>query len=165
MRKKTTNFEYIEIVKDVHNDFYNYDKTIYVHPHSKIIIGCPIHGDFEQSANSHKRGLGCRKCGSEKAKLKRFKDFNLFEKQVADIFKSIYILDNFVYNGSHKSSEVICKIHGSFNSTPANLLSRKGCKKCKNLKTVYNQLDFENKANLVHEFEFDYSKSLYEKNQ
>jgi hypothetical protein len=34
----------------------------YIDAHSKIIISCKIHGDFEQKANSHLNGHGCYMC-------------------------------------------------------------------------------------------------------
>ena len=41
----------------------SYEKsTNYKNAHSKMIITCSIHGDFEQEANSHITGCGCPKC-------------------------------------------------------------------------------------------------------
>lgn len=45
-----------------HGDVYNYDKVLYKSSRKGIIITCPIHGDFEQVAESHLKGLGCNKC-------------------------------------------------------------------------------------------------------
>ncbi len=53
---------FIEKANIKHNNFYNYDKVEYTNSSSKVIIGCPIHGDFEQEANSHIYGTGCPKC-------------------------------------------------------------------------------------------------------
>ena len=49
-----------------HNNFYNYDKSVYTGSLSKITITCPIHGDFEQIASNHLQGNGCQKCAIEK---------------------------------------------------------------------------------------------------
>ena len=48
-----------------HNNFYNYDKSVYCGK-EKIIITCPIHGDFQQNIYSHLYGYICFKCGVEK---------------------------------------------------------------------------------------------------
>lgn len=58
----------IEAAK-IHNNFYIYDKVIYKNAHDKVIITCPIHGDFEQSPNAHLRGQGCPKCSSNRILL------------------------------------------------------------------------------------------------
>ena len=52
--KKLTTEEYVSECKKIHNNKYSYDKTIYVNKRSKIIITCPIHGDFIQTAGKHK---------------------------------------------------------------------------------------------------------------
>lgn len=59
---KYTTEEFINICKKIHNNKYNYDKTIYESSLSKIIINCPTHGDFLQKACSHLTGYGCTKC-------------------------------------------------------------------------------------------------------
>ena len=50
-----------------HSDFYNYSKFIYKDAHSKGIIICPVHGEFEQDAHSHLKGSKCSKCSKEQA--------------------------------------------------------------------------------------------------
>ena len=57
----------IEVMNNIHNNFYNYEKTIYTTRHSDdVIITCPKHGDFNQSFHSHLKGHGCQKCSSSK---------------------------------------------------------------------------------------------------
>ena len=46
MKKRTTE-EFIELARQVHGDKYDYSKTVYVNKRNKVIITCPIHGDFE----------------------------------------------------------------------------------------------------------------------
>ncbi len=55
-----------ERANKAHNNFYSYDKTLYVHPKTKVIITCPEHGDFEQGPIDHLGGHGCRKCFNSK---------------------------------------------------------------------------------------------------
>ena len=41
---------------------------------TKVIIGCPIHGDFEQTPTCHLQGQGCPECGKlQKANSHRTK--------------------------------------------------------------------------------------------
>jgi uncharacterized C2H2 Zn-finger protein len=63
--RKNTN-EFIEDVKKIHGDKYDYSKTIFKRAKDKIIITCKIHGDFEQEAYSHSIGTGCPKCSIHK---------------------------------------------------------------------------------------------------
>ena len=55
---------YIEKAKLVHNNFYDYSKSVYNGYKKKIIIICPIHGDFLQTPDNHIHGHGCPKCGN-----------------------------------------------------------------------------------------------------
>lgn len=62
-RKRKTTESFIEEAMAVHDNFYTYGKTKYTNIQSKIIITCPKHGDFEQTAKAHlKQHQGCPKC-------------------------------------------------------------------------------------------------------
>lgn len=63
---KLTQKEFIEKSILVHGDYYDYSKVVYVRNKDKVIIICPKHGEFEQEANSHLQGVGCKKCGIER---------------------------------------------------------------------------------------------------
>jgi hypothetical protein len=45
---------------------YLYDKSIYVNDRDKLIITCPLHGEFLQRPNQHLRGHGCPSCNESK---------------------------------------------------------------------------------------------------
>jgi very-short-patch-repair endonuclease len=62
LKNKTTKSEFIERGNEIHNFKYKYDKLQYENDRSKVLITCPIHGDFRQTANAHLRGCGCKKC-------------------------------------------------------------------------------------------------------
>ena len=64
--KKLNTQEFIKKANIVHNNKYNYDKTNYVLSNEKVIITCPIHGDFEQTPNHHLNGEGCPICKQSK---------------------------------------------------------------------------------------------------
>ncbi|AXF58505.1 hypothetical protein DVA43_02500 [Leclercia sp. W6] len=53
-------------VREVHGEHYDYSRALYVNAHTKIVIGCPVHGDFEQEPQHHAAGSGCRQCRDEK---------------------------------------------------------------------------------------------------
>lgn len=52
--------EFIRRSKEVHKDFYDYSKSVYTTRNSLIKIICPIHGEFEQKADNHMVGKGCK---------------------------------------------------------------------------------------------------------
>ena len=73
--------EFIEQANIVHNNKYDYSKSIYNGNDSKLIITCPIHGDFEQQPNNHLQGQGCKKC---------FKDKSNIENEIFNFIKLKY---------------------------------------------------------------------------
>ena len=64
---KLTQDQIICQFKGKHGNKYDYSKVVYKTTHVKVIIGCPIHGDFEQTPSKHKGGQGCPKCGNKVA--------------------------------------------------------------------------------------------------
>lgn len=61
--QKLTNDEFVARAKAVHRGKYGYGSVVYTHSQVKIVIACPVHGDFEQTPVEHLRGRGCMKCG------------------------------------------------------------------------------------------------------
>lgn len=64
--KRVSVEESIRKAKIIHGDFYDYSKVTYNKVADKVIIVCPIHGEFEQTMNNHLRGQGCPKCSQSK---------------------------------------------------------------------------------------------------
>jgi hypothetical protein len=62
---------FIREAKEKHHGYYSYNKINYKNSHKKVIITCPIHGDFEQTPNAHLNGQGCPKCATKLYKLER----------------------------------------------------------------------------------------------
>lgn len=60
---------YIKEVSIVHNNFYDYSKTIYTTARDTVIITCPEHGDFTQIARDHLNGRGCKSCKKSHGEL------------------------------------------------------------------------------------------------
>ena len=60
MQKNISDF--IKNATNVHGTKYDYSKVNYINNHTKAIITCRKHGDFEQTPNSHLNGRGCPKC-------------------------------------------------------------------------------------------------------
>ena len=63
--RKTTE-QFIKEANEVHDNKYSYEKTNYIKNQIKVIIECPIHGEFEQNPLSHIQGCGCPNCNESK---------------------------------------------------------------------------------------------------
>ena len=58
---------FIQKANNIHNNFYNYSKVKYINNSTKVIIICPIHGEFLQTPGHHiDQQNGCPKCKSSK---------------------------------------------------------------------------------------------------
>jgi len=56
---------YFREVAKIHNNRYDYSRAEYTYARNKIIIICPKHGEFRQTASSHlSQSAGCPKCSN-----------------------------------------------------------------------------------------------------
>lgn len=60
--KRVNQEMFIARARAVHGDKYDYSKTDYQDMRSKVLIVCPVHGEFWQRAQSHLLGNGCPAC-------------------------------------------------------------------------------------------------------
>lgn len=56
--------QFIDKANKVHDFKYDYSKSVYKNSMKKILIICPIHGEFYQKVNTHFNGAGCAICNS-----------------------------------------------------------------------------------------------------
>src|ERR1035437_6474325 len=64
--------KFISEANKIHNNKYNYSLVSYRNATTKIIIGCEIHGNFEQTPHNHLSGNGCPKCYGMKKTTEEF---------------------------------------------------------------------------------------------
>ena len=136
--------EFLNKVKKVHKNLYDYSKSNYVNAHTKIEIICPKHGPFFQTPNNHLRGQGCDKCKNEKTKYRcKTKTVN-FIKNSNIKHNNGYDYSKLNYINNHTDVEIICKKHGSFFQKPmVHLYFGCGCPKCVNIISK-SELEFLN---------------------
>lgn len=154
MEIKTLKF--IEKAKIIHADKYNYSLVKYIKSKLKIIIICPIHGEFEQRASGHLAGYGCSKCSSDKQKL----DINKFIEKAKEVHGDKYDYSLVEYKTYDENINIVCPIHGQFEQTPNNHLKGSDCLKCSLNNRVINN-NFVKKANKKHGDKYDYSLVNY----
>ena len=90
LSKTYTTDEFIEKAKTVHGEKYNYSKVEYINSKKKIIVTCPIHGDFLIEPNAFLMGRGCNKCGNSK------KGQNSIKKEFINFLASVVSKDNII---------------------------------------------------------------------
>jgi hypothetical protein len=154
MSKKITTEEFIERAKEIHGDRYDYSKVIYVKSIENVIITCPIHGDFEQSPNSHLCRHGCRKCNQVDNSWTYSKFVEVLTKKLGGTVPYKIIGE---YNGS-QSKILIEDVYGVCSVKPNNLLRgvTSGI-----ISAVNKDLYFINMAVEVHGLTYDYSLVKY----
>lgn len=119
--------EFIARANKVHNNFYNYNKVNYKNSISKIIIICPIHGEFLQNPQDHLTGYGCTKC-SNNYQIRCKKEFS---EKFSKIHNNKYDYSLVEYKNNNTKVKIICPIHGIFEQKPRTHLNY-GCPKCYN---------------------------------
>jgi hypothetical protein len=131
-----TTEDFIEKAKSVHGDKYDYSKVKYVNPNQKVLITCPIHGDFWQSPRKHINDKsGCPLCGymSESEKKKKI-DKEEFVRRATAVHGDLYDYTNVEYVSMTDKVKIGCPIHGAFMQSPKNHFDGKGCPICANSK-------------------------------
>ena len=88
-----------------------------------------------------------------------------FVKKANLVHGENYGYDESVYINSRTKIIINCSVHGNFNQLPATHLLGAGCKKCATettkIKITSNTDDFIEKANIIHNFKYDYSNTDY----
>lgn len=162
MTKKLTTEEFIQKAKQVHGNIYEYNKTIYKNSRTKVAIKCKKHGIFYQEPSSHLRGNGCPTCAKENNR----KTVEQFIIDATKIHQNLYDYSAVIYKDSKSPVSIKCNKCGNiFKQSPNSHLRGQGCPKCAvqkiQDKVSYTQEEWINKAILVHNNKYDYSKVIY----
>jgi len=156
--KQITTEEFIERSIKIHNNTFNYDKTIYTSCKNKVTITCKQHGDFLQLPSSHLIGRGCRLCAVKAQKYTTKEICILFNKKHNNLYDYSFVN----YINIEIPVVIVCKIHGKFSQKPTKHLIGQGCRKCNKPEKI-NKENFIKKATLKHGNKFDYSNIEYTK--
>jgi DNA polymerase-3 subunit epsilon len=122
-RRVVTTESFIAEAKEIYGDRYDYNKVDYKNRDHRVVVTCPVHGDFQVYAREHLDGKGCPKC--EKGEK--------FIAKLKEKFGERFGLGEFVYESSTSPVTLICPTHGAFSKLPhAILYSKCGCPECGN---------------------------------
>jgi len=163
--RRLTKQEFVDRANKVHNFKYDYSKLVYKNSTTKVVIICPIHGQFLQVPPSHLKGSGCPDCGRLSSDTARKLTKQEFVDRANKVHDFKYDYSEFVYKDLKTKGTIICPIHGPFLQTPHNHLQGKGCRDCGRLSGGRRKLtkqEFVDRSNKVHDFKYDYSEFVYE---
>jgi hypothetical protein len=159
--RKLTEEELIKRFNRIHHNKFDYSLMVYADINSKIKIICPIHGVFEQTVKNHLMGNDCFEC----SKRKRSKTTEEFINQAKTIHNNFYDYSLTKYKNYLTKVKIICPIHGEFDQFPQYHIKGSGCPKCGVEKTkkftVLGLKEFIDKANIIHNYKYDYNKVNY----
>ena len=86
--------DFIKQAKEVHSGKnYGYGKVDYKGNKEKVIIVCPVHGDFPQRPSDHLRGKGCPDCGRITLIEKQRLTIEEFIEKSNLIHNNLYVVD------------------------------------------------------------------------
>jgi hypothetical protein len=158
--------EYIKRFQDIHGTVYDYSKVVFKNCKTKVIIGCKIHGEFEQNIHSHLIGRGCSQCGLRKCADGISLSFETFQSRALEKYgtKFEYFKDKYI--NLSKKTLIRCPDHGMIYMTPkSHLICANGCKSCgsavQGKKKRYTHDEFIVLAKQKHGDLYDYTKTRY----
>ena len=148
--------DFIIKAKLVHRNKYDYSKVNYINVHTKIIIICPEHGEFEQTPAAHLwQKNGCPKCSRGAIIIHNTSNTDEFIAKAKSIHGDKYDYSKVDYKDNRIKITIICPEHGEFEQTPMGHLSGSGCSKC-----AYGSWDkdeFIERSRITHGDRYDYS--------
>jgi very-short-patch-repair endonuclease len=170
MPKIITQEEFLRRAEETWGDRYDYSNSVYKGSHIKLEVVCGLHGKFETTLSGHiSRKNGCPKCGDALAAKKRAYNIEHFVERSRDIFGNLYDYSESVYINNHTKIKIRCKIHGIWETSPHTHTSMKhGCPFCGHIvasgkRTTSSAKEFIDKANIVHDFKYNYDQVVYVK--
>lgn len=166
MRSRITNKEFKERGDKIFNNFYDYSKVNIINGlKDKVIVICPIHGEFTIAAYHHLEGMGCKKCALDKQLNKNWKE------EANKIHNYKYNYDKYVYVNNKTKGSIICPIHGEFQmSMNSHIHGKQGCPKCaqelKNKEKSLSLEEFIKKSKEIYGNDlFNYNDVIYVNNK
>lgn len=137
-RRKTTE-EFIEDASRVHGDKYDYSLVDYRQALSKVLIICPEHGRFSQTASEHLSGRGCSLCGRrQSSETRRRKAAQAFVAKAKKIHGDKYDYSKVKYACVRDPIIITCYKHGDFQQVPNDHLTEAGCPQCARESSYYS---------------------------
>lgn len=152
--------EFIKRARRVHGNKYDYSKVTYINMYTRVIIICPIHGQFSQVPSEHLRGYNCYKCGKLSMSRTLLCTQDEFISNAHTVHNYKFDYSQVIYIHCEKDVIIICPQHGPYSQTPKRHLIGKGCYTCARTNRLTQQ-DFLDRSIKVHGDTYGYSKVVY----
>ena len=146
---------------------FTYTNVVYVSSAIKVLVTCPLHGDFSISPNKLLCGRGCPTCKSTKISNALTRPVDSFVEAINVRYGSLYSVNISTYTNCKKPVQLTCKVHGAFTATPDTLLNKPntGCPACvKERQRILRSSTTEQfiaKAGKVHNNYYGYANVSY----
>ena len=163
--KKFTTEDFIKRANIVHNNKYEYDKTIYINSLEKVVIWCPKHGYFEQNAHSHLCGCGCPECAREEIGNRCRKPIEQFIIEANLIHGNVYDYSLVNYISAKTPVKIRCLLHGIFLQTPQHHLQGCGCPICSESHLEREVRIYLESNNIIYNYEQTWDWLIFERKQ
>lgn len=144
----------------IHGDRYDYSAVVYTKNTIQVDIICNVHGKFKQTPMSHLHGGNCMQC----YKASRFLSTSDVLSRYRQIHGDRYDYSSTIYENSDTKIDIICKVHGKFSQYPKDHESGRGCNKCYSDSNILTTPEFTDRAHIIHNNKYDYSKFTYVRN-
>lgn len=157
-QERYTTKSFIDKANSIHKNYYTYDKVVFKSIKHKIIITCPIHGDFKQDPHNHLKGYNCIKCSGF------YMDKETFIEKCNKIHNNKYGYNNVIYKNQNTKIDILCYKHGMFSQIPSSHLHGKsGCPRCKSSigENLIENILIENK--LIYKKQYTFKNLKYKK--
>jgi hypothetical protein len=123
--------EFVARARAVHGARYDYSKSDYQGSKKKIVIICPMHGEFQQLPNAHLAGpSGCPSCADKQRQATK----NATHRRQFEAWFEAHLGDQLElvseYQGMDEAITVRCKRHNSLQSICPRYLRYRGHRGC-----------------------------------
>ena len=163
--KTFTNEVFIERSREVHGHLYDYSKVEYTGAWTKVCIIDPVYGEFWQEPIYHWKGHGNPIRGFEKTAQSKRLTLDEFIEKANLVHDNLYDYSKVVYVNNSTKVCIIDPVYGEFWQTPSSHLMGCGNNDRANistgLKNKMSIVEFINRANEIHDEQYDYSKVEY----
>lgn len=164
-KRRDTKESFIKKAEKKHNHFYDYSQVDYKGSQIPVTVICPKHGPFSVRPDMHIQGNGCRECANERISKKLALGEEEFKSRSTERHNGKYDYSLVNYKNQQTEVDIICPIHGIFPQKPEYHMNGSECPECAKVSRAMKHLltneDFIKRANEVHRYKYDYTKTRY----
>lgn len=151
---------FIAMAHRIHGQQFTYYRKSWRGTKSKMLIGCPRHGQFEQIPRDHLRMAGCRHCSA----IKRGNDISLDEAELIKRFRQVhgdrYGYDQLNYTVARGKVDISCGEHGNFSQLVWSHQRGDECPRCSG-RHRWSTREFIENSRRIHGKKFTYRRTKY----